>query len=341
MNEVIIDGAQGEGGGQVLRTSLTLAALTGQTIEVRNIRGGRKKPGLLRQHLTSVRAAAQICHAKVQGDQLRSDRIRFEPGQIQSGEYHFAIGTAGSTSLVCQTILPLLMVADGESVVHFEGGTHNGMSPSLTFLQQSFFPILAEMGVKYDIDVHQLGFFPAGGGKWTLHIVGNPVLKPFSLMAAPLPGKRRITGIVSNLSVKIIEREYAQVVKSLDWHDAILDRQTPRTQGPGNYLALHVFAQTHQSVVEGIGEQGVKAEHVAKRLSGKMKKFLASKAAVEEHLADQLLLMMLMVDGCEFITTELTLHSKTNMAVIEQLTNRQFACEHIENNRYLIQLKSN
>lgn len=339
MREIIIDGSQGEGGGQVLRTSLTLAALTGQTVEVHNIRAGRKKSGLLRQHLTCVKAAAQICQAKVDGAELRSDKIRFEPGQIQSGEYRFSVGSAGSTTLVCQTVLPLLLAAQGTSVVSFEGGTHNGLSPSLTFLEQSFLPILASMGVKYQVEVESLGFNPAGGGKWKLRIEGEPELKPFRLVGSPLPEQYRVTGIVSNLPVKILEREFAQVVKSLGWHNTPFEKLTPRTQGPGNYLILHAQAQTHTSIVEGTGSVGVRAENVAKRQAGKMKKFLASGAAVEEHLADQLLLPMLMVDGCEFITTELSLHSKTNMAVIRQLTNLQFACEHLENNRFHIKLR--
>lgn len=339
MNTIIIDGAQGEGGGQVLRTSMTLAALTGQPIEIHNIRAGRKKPGLLRQHLTSVRAAAQISNGRLEGDELRSTKLRFEPGQIKAGRYHFVIGTAGSTTLVCQTILPLLMSADGESEVRFEGGTHNGMSPSLTFLQRSFLPILAQMGLRYQVKVHELGFNPAGGGKWTLKVQGNPTLKPFRLRHPPLPSQRHISGIVSNLPPSILEREFATVMNELDWYHATTNSRTPRTQGPGNYLGLHVTSNTHESIVEGTGEAGVQAEAVAKRLADKMQHFLDSGASVEEHLADQLLLPMLMVDGCEFITDKPSSHTLTNIAVIEQLTNVRIECRAINDSCYLLNVQ--
>lgn len=326
MEHIIIDGAQGEGGGQVLRTSLTLAVLYKKSIEIRNIRSGRKKPGLMRQHLTSVMAAAQVCGAQTHGVELGSTCIQFVPGEVKAGDYHFAIGTAGSTNLVCQTVLPMLLMAKGESTVTFEGGTHNGMSPSLTFLQHSFLPVLALMGQKCDVAVESLGFYPAGGGKWTLRV--NPVdtLKPFCLTEPPNPGQRRVTGIVSNLSPSIVEREYAQVVKSLDWHGAPLDRQTPRTQGPGNTLILHAISNTHHSIVEVVGQNGLSAERVAKRAAGKMKVFLASNAAVEEQLADQLLILMLLAEGCEYTTTAPTAHTLTNIKVIEQLTGRRFNC---------------
>lgn len=339
MTEIIIDGSKGEGGGQILRSSLSLAALTGQTIEVHNIRAGRRKPGLLRQHLTSVKAAAKVCNAKVEGAELRSNKIRFEPGKIESGEYHFVIGSAGSTSLVCQTILPILIAADGESVVHFEGGTHNGMSPSLTFLQQSFFPVLASMGLQYQIDVKSLGFNPAGGGKWTLKVKGNPALKPFRLMEPPLPGQYKVTGILSSLPHKILEREYAQVIKTMCWNSVGYERITVEGLGPGNSLVLQANSQTHQSLFECIGEHGVRAESVAKRVCGLLKKFLASGAAVEPHLADQLLLPMLMVDGCEFVTMQLSEHTKTNIAVIKQLTGMNILCEHIKDDQYLIKME--
>ena len=170
MSYLVIDGAQGEGGGQVLRTALTLSILTKQPIELINIRAKRNKPGLLRQHLTSVLAAKKICGAKTEGVELGASRIRFSPGEVQPGAYHFSISTAGSTVLVCQTILPVLMLADASSEVIFEGGTHNGMSPSLCFLEHSYLPVLKMMGVECKIDVSKLGFYPAGGGRWKLTI---------------------------------------------------------------------------------------------------------------------------------------------------------------------------
>ena len=142
---LIIDGSQGEGGGQIVRSTLSLSMVTGRAV-IENIRAGRKKPGLLRQHLTALRAAAEICDAQVEGDELRSSRLVFEPGPVRGGSYSFHIGTAGSTTLVLQTILPALMVADSPSTVFIEGGTHNPMAPPFDFLEKSYVPLLARMG---------------------------------------------------------------------------------------------------------------------------------------------------------------------------------------------------
>lgn len=180
-NKLIIDGSMGEGGGQVLRSSLTLAMLLQQPFEIQNIRAGREKPGLLRQHLTCVRAAATICNAKVTGDVLGSDRVSFEPGPVTPGDYHFVIGSAGSTTLVCQTLLLPLAMAGAQSRIRFEGGTHNGLSPSLDFLRTSFLPVLAQMGLRTEIQARSYGFYPAGGGDWSIQIEPVTTLQPLQL----------------------------------------------------------------------------------------------------------------------------------------------------------------
>ncbi|WMS88908.1 RNA 3'-terminal phosphate cyclase [Pleionea litopenaei] len=153
-----IDGAFGEGGGQVLRSSLTLSMITKTPIELINIRAKRSKPGLMRQHLTAIEAAKTICNAEVVGANLGAETIQFYPGEIQAGNYDFSIGTAGSTVLVCQTILLALAYAPDHSRVRFEGGTHNGLSPSLCFFEQSYLPVLRQMGLTCDLDVGMTPF---------------------------------------------------------------------------------------------------------------------------------------------------------------------------------------
>ena len=160
-----IDGSEGEGGGQILRTSLSLAMITGKPFHMINIRAGRKKPGLLRQHLTSVKAAAAISGAKITGAEMGSGELKFFPGTVQGGRYQFAIGTAGSTTLVAQTLLPALMLAEHPSTITLEGGTHNMASPPFDFLAECYLPVLKTMGVSVEAEISRYGFYPAGGGQ--------------------------------------------------------------------------------------------------------------------------------------------------------------------------------
>src|SRR6185369_9596371 len=162
---VAINGAEGEGGGQVLRTALALSLITGTPFRIDNIRAKRKSPGLLRQHLTAVNAAAEVGGASVDGASLGSASLTFVPRAIRAGEYSFAIGTAGSTMLVLQTILLPLALADGNSTIELEGGTHNPAAPPFDFVQQAFLPLLRRMGAEVEIELVRPGFYPAGGGR--------------------------------------------------------------------------------------------------------------------------------------------------------------------------------
>lgn len=328
MSYLIIDGSQGEGGGQVLRTALTLSILTKQPIELINIRANRNKPGLLRQHLTSVLAAKAICGAKTEGVELGASRIRFSPGDVKPGEYHFSIGTAGSTVLVCQTILPVLMLANGSSKVTFEGGTHNGMSPSLCFLEHSYLPVLKMMGVKCKINVDKLGFYPAGGGKWQISIEPIAALKPINLtnVGADFADKMEhcsLKALISLLPSSIGQREVNTAKKILGWQEAESEIQEVITPGPGNSFQLRIDNKTYNSIFEVVGELGVSAERVAKRAAGRVNKFIHAQAAVEEHLADQLLLLIALAGSGKFTTTKPSLHTTTNINVIKQMLGKE------------------
>ncbi|TCI03991.1 RNA 3'-terminal phosphate cyclase [Corallincola luteus] len=335
MSYLIIDGSQGEGGGQVLRTALTLSILTQQNIELINIRAGRKKTGLLRQHLTSVLAAQKICDAKTEGVELGATRIRFAPGQVKSGNFHFAIGTAGSTVLVCQTILPVLALAKGHSTVTFEGGTHNGMSPSLCFLQRSYLPVLARMGVECDVQISALGFYPAGGGKWQLNIAPTTRLRPCHLTqagadVATTMANCSANALISQLSESIGQREITTAKKALGWQEASSEIRTVMTPGPGNSFQLCIDGESHRHLFEVVGELGVSAERVAKRAVGRVNKFVHAQAAVEEHLADQLLLPMVLAGNSSFTTTKPSLHTVTNIDVIRQILGVKIKVEQID-----------
>ncbi|WP_440903047.1 RNA 3'-terminal phosphate cyclase [Catenovulum sp. SX2] len=326
MSFIQIDGAQGEGGGQVLRTALTLSAITKQPFELCNIRANRQKPGLLRQHLTSVLAAQQVCNAEVEGAELGSQKIVFTPNTITAGEFEFSIGTAGSTVLVCQTILPILALAETGSVIKFEGGTHNGMSPSLCFLQQSYLPLLRKMGVQSAVTEGKYGFYPAGGGSWKLEITPAKKWQQLHLNEqANLPQQHLESGqikvLLSSLPNNIAEREITTAKKYLNWPDAQAQIKQVRANGPGNSFQISLLSKNHNSVFEVIGELRVSAEQVAKRCAGRVKKFIQANAAVEEHLADQLLLPMALAGGGCFTTTKPSLHTQTNIKVIQQFVN--------------------
>jgi len=163
---ITIDGSQGEGGGQILRSSLALSLVTGKPFSMEKIRAGREKPGLLRQHLTAVKAAAEVSRAQVEGNSIGSKTLFFVPGEIKAGSYRWAVGTAGSATLVLQTVLPCLLTADKTSNLILEGGTHNPYAPPYDFLAQAFLPVVNRMGPKASCSLERPGFYPAGGGKF-------------------------------------------------------------------------------------------------------------------------------------------------------------------------------
>ena len=314
-----INGAQGEGGGQVLRTSLTLAMCTGQDIRVTNIRAGRARPGLLRQHLTALRAAQSISDAEISGDELRSQSICFAPGKIAAGDFEFKIGTAGSTTLLLQTILPALAQARRPSTVCMEGGTHNGMAPSVDFIEQCFAPQLYKLGVTLDSELKTHGFYPNGGGAWQCTVKPAIPATPFSLIErGDLLGKEAVAKS-ANIEQSIAERELGRVKKKLGFEDNALRAEWVKSPGPGNIVSIRLQYEHVTEVFESVGALGVPAERVAGRAIAGAKRYLSAKHPVGEYLADQLLLPMVLGQGGEFMTETLSEHTITNIAVIEQL----------------------
>jgi RNA 3'-terminal phosphate cyclase (ATP) len=315
---LVIDGSQGEGGGQVLRSSLSLAMLTGEPFRVENIRAGREKPGLLRQHLTAVQAAAEICGAKCEGVHLGSTALTFEPAEVKAGDYHFAIGSAGATCLIFQTIFLPLAKLNAPSRVTILGGTHNTMAPCFEYLDRVFLPLAKGMGFDAKLKLYRHGFYPAGGGKITAEI------SPFS-SASPLVledrGKfvsRKASALFANLSADIALREIKELKKSLILEDHETTPLHVDADGPGNIL---MFEVAHEHVVEifsAHGEMRVSAEQIAHKVSRAAEKYLDVPAAIGPHLADQLLLPMALTGGGQFTTLRATPHTITNAAIIEK-----------------------
>lgn len=318
-----IDGSQGEGGGQVLRTSLALAICTRQPVQVTNIRAGRPKPGLMRQHLTAVRAAAEISDAAVSGDAIGSRQLTFKPRTIRPGDYKFAVGTAGSTTLVLQTVLPALLTAGEPSTIHLEGGTHNPHAPPFEFLERSFLPLVARMGPRIAAELERPGFYPAGGGRLTVRIDPAPALAPFDLRERGAIRRRVCRAIISSLPADIVTRELAVLKEKLRWPEECFEsRQLPPGYGPGNVLIAEIESEHVCEVFTSFGQRGVRAEKVAENLVREVSDYLTAGVPVGPHLADQFLLpLALAASGREgesgsFVTQPLTLHATTNIDVI-------------------------
>ena len=318
-----IDGSQGEGGGQILRSSLSLAICTQQPFRIRNIRARREKPGLMRQHLTAVRAAAQICDASVEGDAVGSRELTFRPGPLEPGDYSFAIGTAGSCTLVLQTVLPPLLTAKTASTVRISGGTHNKGAPPFDFLQRAFLPLLRRMGADIELMLDRYGFYPRGGGEIRMTITPGTQLSQLDLKQRGELIRAYAEAYVAALPIEIAQRELAVIGDRLKWsHEQLLMRGLPNDQGPGNAVTITLEHAHVTEVFTGFGERGLRAEAVAETAAMEAREYSASSAPVGEHLADQLLLLMAIGAGGLFITTRVTDHLTSNALVIERFTNR-------------------
>jgi RNA 3'-terminal phosphate cyclase (ATP) len=278
----------------------------------------------MRQHLTAVRAAAEICGATVTGDEIGSCEIAFHPGPVKSGNYTFSIGTAGSCTLVLQTVLPPLLTAVAPSQIRILGGTHNKASPPVDFLQRAYLPLVGCMGPRISLQLVRHGFYPRGGGEIVASVEPCSRLSRLSLMER---GDRR-TGYaeayIAGIPLHVASRELEIVGKMLNWTGEQLHvRGLPGEVGPGNALTLTVEHEKVTEVFTGFGEKGVSAETVAKGAVAQTRDYLASNAAVGPHLADQLLLPMALSGGGEFTTTAATKHFFSHIAIIRAFLGRE------------------
>jgi RNA 3'-terminal phosphate cyclase (ATP) len=336
---ITIDGSVGEGGGQILRTALALSLVTGQPFRIERIRAGRKKAGLLRQHLTAVNAAAEIGCAKVEGRVIGSSQVVFVPGKPVPGVYHFAVGTAGSATLVLQTILPALLTASAPSNLLLEGGTHNPYAPPFDFLAGAFLPLLQRMGPAISVDLHQPGFYPAGGGKFSVEIEPSATLAPLELLERGPIRQCRARALVAALPRQIAERELAVVRARLAWPAEVCQIETVEAPcGPGNAIMLEIHSDHVTEIFTGFGERGVSAERVADSAVTVALEYLAAEVPVGEHLADQLLLPLALAGGGRFKTLRLSSHSQTNIQIIKKFLRVRVTIEPCERGNILVTL---
>jgi RNA 3'-terminal phosphate cyclase (ATP) len=321
-----IDGSSGEGGGQILRTALALSTVTGKPFCIEKIRAGRPKPGLLRQHLTAVKAAAQVSGATVDGADLGSATVAFSPGAVAAGEFAFAVGTAGSATLVLQTVLPALLTATASSKLILEGGTHNPMAPPFDFLVKSFLPLINRMGPTVIAELERPGFYPAGGGRFRVGINPAPRLLPLEILERGAIRSIRTRAVVANLPRSIAEREVKLVGRLLSLsEDSLIVEEIRGAPGPGNAVTIEIETEHHTEVFTGFGEVNVRAEGVANEVAQEARAYIASGVPVGRYLADQLLIPMALAGAGRFRTGPLSRHTTTNLEVI-----RQFFDVHID-----------
>ncbi|KFB67199.1 MAG: RNA 3'-terminal phosphate cyclase [Candidatus Accumulibacter vicinus] len=328
MKMIELDGSHGEGGGQILRTALTLSMITGIPFRIERIRARRSKPGLLRQHLTAVNAAVQICGAQVEGAGPGSQALSFIPGKIRGDDYRFAIGTAGSCTLVLQTLLPALWFADAPSTLRISGGTHNPAAPPLDFLSRSWLPLLLRMGVEMKLELLRHGFYPAGGGELYASVRPVSALQSFELLERGELRVARATAIVAGVPVGVAKRELAELHLQLGGVLGELQqemRALSSREGPGNALLVELQYREITELFTAFGEKGLPAEVVASRVAKLARHFHDSTAAVGEHLADQLVLPLALAGAGAFTTVNVSSHLQTNVEVIGKFLPVEFS----------------
>jgi RNA 3'-terminal phosphate cyclase (ATP) len=334
-----IDGSQGEGGGQILRTSLALSIVTGRPVRIERIRAGRRKPGLRQQHLTAVRAAAAVSGGEVEGQEVGSQTLSFHPGSARPGEHRFEIGTAGSTTLVLQTVLPALLAAPGPSRLMLEGGTHNPMAPPFDFLQRAFLPLVSRTGPRLEATLARPGFYPRGGGRVELLVEPAATLSPFELLDRGAILKRRARAVVARLPTHIGRREVKRVGDRLGWpRESLQVEEIVDCAGPGNVLLIEIECEHVTEVFSGFGERGVRAERVADLAIQQVRRYLSAGVPVGPFLADQLLLPLALAGSGAFRTVQPTDHTRTNIEVIKQFLELEIRVEELGPDDWRIEL---
>ncbi len=278
----------------------------------------------MRPHLPAVRAAAEVSRARVEGATLGSGRLVFEPGTVQGGDYAFDVGTAGSTTLVLQTVLPALMIAQGQSRLTLEGGTHNPLAPPFDFLARTFLPLVNRLGPAIEASLERPGFYPAGGGKCTVEIRPSAKLAPLELTDRGEVSARRVRALVSRLPRHIAERECRTIAARPGWDAASFAvEEVAGSRGPGNVVIIEIESEHLTEVFTAFGQRGVRAEDVAREAVEAGDEYLAADVPVGPHLADQLLLPLgvgthLGSGGGSFRTMALSPHATTHVEVLRR-----------------------
>ena len=326
---VHLDGSFGEGGGQILRSSLALSLLTGRPFRMRNIRARRLRPGLQPQHLMSVQAAAEVGSATLKGAKLGSTTLDFEPGRVTGGDYHFRIGTAGATGLVLHTVYLPLARAGVPSQVTIEGGTHVPHSPCFHFLDRSWRHTMSIVGLSVVLRMDRAGFYPRGGGVVHAEIQPIAATRPVQLADCTRVNHVRILSGVAGLPEHIRQRQARRAADRLSERGLTVDvAEESWTGGPGTMLGVELPTAPIPTFFFALGERSKPAETVADEAVAQVEAFLAAEPqGIDEHTADQIILPLAFAEGAsQFQTACVSSHLLTNAAVIEKFLPRRIVC---------------
>lgn len=325
-----IDGSFGEGGGQVLRTSLSLSCLLNKPFRISNIRIKRKKPGLMPQHLMAIRALTLISNAKVSGDSVGSTELIFEPKEVKAGEYVFDIGTAGSISLLLQALLPPLIFAKDRSSLSLKGGTHVPFSPTFNYINEVFLSVLKMLGTDIEANIENYGFYPKGGGKVRVEIMPAEKITGMNLIErGEIKNIKGVSG-VANLPLSIAERQKDSALKILASQglNAEIGSIAVPAFGNGTFLFLKIKTVSCFAGFSSLGERGKRAELVGEEVAKSLINYYLTNACLDLHLADQIVLYLSIAHGeSVFTTSEITNHLLTNLWVIERFTSFLYKIE--------------
>jgi len=327
-----IDGSIGEGGGQILRTSISLSAVTGQAMRITNIRAGRPNPGLSPQHVTSIEAVAQLCDADVDGLFAGSKEIVFRPGLLTGGEFDFDVGTAGSISLVIQSCLIPAVLSKARVAMTVKGGTDVKWSPPIDFMKMVHLPILARFGPACDLSLVSRGFYPEGGGEVRAEV--SPTAK---LLPVELGARGKVLGIegiayAQNLPDHVISRmKHSALKKLLDFREVVIDADLRKGHSTGAGIVLAARCENTIIAESALGARGIRSETLGERCAMDLLETLRSGATVDEHMLDQILpYMALAASGSRILAEEMTPHAETNIIVIERFLGKKFRTTKLE-----------
>jgi RNA 3'-terminal phosphate cyclase (ATP) len=325
-----IDGSFGEGGGQVLRTSLSLSCLLNRPFRIFNIRKKRKKPGLMPQHLMGIRSLKLISNARVTGDSQGSTELLFEPGEVKAGDYFFDIGTAGSTSLLLEAIIPPLIFAKHTSSLTLKGGTHVPLSPPFHYISKVFIPILKKFGMTAEATIESYGFYPKGGGK--VHAEIRPADNIEAGNYLERGQLKQVYGLsgVGNLPLSIAERQKNAALTNLVFLGIHAEIETISVSTPGQGTFIFLVAETENCLAgfSSIGERGKKAELVGEEAAKKFLDYYSTAACFDHHLTDQVVLYLAIAKGeSSFTTAQISNHLLTNLWVIEKFLGIRYTVE--------------
>lgn len=322
-----IDGSHGEGGGQILRTSISLSAVIGEPIRISNIRAGRPNPGLQPQHVTSMEAIAEICEADVEGLFPGSKEIVFRPGQLVGGEFEFDVGTAGSITLVVMSCLLPAALSKARLRMTVKGGTDVRWSPAIDYFRLVHLPLLAKFGVDCDLELVSRGFYPEGGGEVVVETSPSGRLAGIDL---PHRGEiLRIDGVAfaQNLPEHVVSRtKHSALKKLVDFREVSIDSDLRRGHSTGAGIVLAAVTENTVLGSSALGARGVRSEALGEACAVDLLDTLKMDATVDEHMLDQILPYMAMAEKeCRIAAEEITAHAETNMWAIEQILGKKFS----------------